>query len=401
MKFVIVGGSIAAHTAYKTLKSIDSSFDITVVSKEKFKPYPKMLLPYLINSDELKDSMFYDIEDKDIILNNEATAIDTAKKIIKTNRGLDVSYDKLLIATGAEATMPQYNGNYSNDSVVVMRNIEDVEKVKRKTASCNNKNAVMVGAGLVTLEVGWALVKAGYSVTYVVRSNRILSQILDKESSEMVEKYIEQNFPVKFIKESDIEIIKEKNNGVYVRLTTKKEMNGCVVVVGKGVKPSVDFLKGSSIKILNGGIDVNGYLQTGSKDIYAVGDAAVFEDVADNSKRVHPIWPVAVEQAKSAAKNMAGIKTYHMPEFSRNALPVFGITIFSGGISNKNQFDVYKVTLTNEYRKIILKNGVLKGFVLIGDVGNYGAYTYTAKRKIKIGDKINKLLYGSLNINRL
>ena len=401
MKFVIVGGSIAAYTAYKTLKNIDSSFDIKVISKERFKPYSKMLLPYLIGSDELSKGLFYEVESEDIILNDKAVKIDTDSKTVKTNRGLSINYDKLFIATGAEADMPQYNGDYSDASVAVVRNIEDVEKIKRQTASCKGKNAVMVGAGLVTLEVGWALVKAGFSVIYIVRSNRILSQILDMESSEMVQKYIERNFPVKFIKESDVEFIEEKDNGVCVRLTTKKEINGCVIVVGKGVKPNVDFLEGSSIKTLNGGMDVNGYMQTNNKDVYAAGDAAAFEDVADNSKKVHPIWPVAVEQAKSAAKNMAGIKTYHMPEFSRNALPVFGITIFTGGISNKNQFDVYKASLTNEYRKIILKNGVLKGFVLIGDIGNFGAYTHIAKRKIKVGDKINKLLYGSLNINRL
>ena len=401
MKFVIVGGSIAAYTAYKTLKNIDSSFDIKVISKERFKPYSKMLLPYLIGSDEPSKGLFYEIESEDIILNDKAVKIDTDSKTVKTNQGLSINYDKLLIATGAEADMPQYNGDYSDASVAVVRNIEDVEKIKRQTASCKGKNAVMVGAGLVTLEVGWALVKAGFSVIYIVRSNRILSQILDMESSEMVQKYIERNFPVKFIKESDVEFIEEKDNGVYVRLTTKKEINGCVIVVGKGVKPNVDFLEGSSIKTFNGGIDVNGYMQTNNKDVYAAGDAAAFEDVADNSKKVHPIWPVAVEQAKSAAKNMAGIKTYHMPEFSRNALPVFGITIFTGGISNKNQFDVYKASLINEYRKIILKNGVLKGFVLIGDIGNFGAYTHIAKIKIKVGGKINKLLYGSLNINRL
>jgi len=401
MKFVIVGGSIAAHTAYKTLKNIDSSFDVKVISKERLKPYSKMLLPYLIDSsDRLKD-MLYDIENRDIILNDKAIKIDTKNKIVKTNSGLSVNYDKLLIATGAEADMPQYNGDYSGDSVVVMRNIDDIEKIKRSTTSCKNKNAIMIGAGLVTLEVGWSFVKAGYSVTYVVHSNRILSQILDKESSEMVEKYIEQNFPVKFIKESDVEFIEKNSSGVYVRLATKEEINGCVVVVGKGVKPNVDFLKDSSIKIFNKGIDVNSYLQTNNKDVYAVGDVAAFEDVAENTKKVHPIWPVAIEQAKNAAKNMAGAKTYHMPEFSRNVLPVFNITIFTGGISNKNQFDVYKVTLTSEYRKITIENGELKGFVLIGDVGNFGAYTYIAKRKIKIGDKINKLLYGSLNINRL
>ncbi len=400
MKYVIAGGSIAAHTAYTTIKRFDDTAEVIVLSKENTMPYGKMLLPYLISSDSVESNMFYTIEKDDILLNNEVKKLDNKEKTITTETGLKISYDKLLIATGADAYIPEYKGNYSDETVLGIRYLSDMDKAKKRMSVCNNKHAILIGAGLVTLETGWALVKKGFSVTYVVRSGRILSQILDKESADMVEGYIEKNYPVKFIKNTDIESINERENRVYVELTTKQTIEGCMVVVGKGVRPNTEFLKDSDIKA-DGGIEINGYLQTGDKDVYAVGDVAASEDVIDKSKKIHAIWPVAVEQAKAAAKNMLGIKTYYMPEFSRNALPVFDITIFTGGLSNKDEFDVYKVENSSEYRKIVLDNGELKGFVLIGDVRNFGAYTHIAKRKINVSKNINNLLYGSLNINRL
>ena len=90
-----------------------------------------------------------------------------------------------------------------------------------------------------------------------------------------------------------------------------------------------------------------------------------------------------------------------MPEFSRNVLPVFGIDIFTGGISNKDNFDIYKRTDGLEYRKIILKDGKLKGFILIGYIENFGAYTYLAKRQIDVSKNIDKLSYGVFDINHL
>ncbi len=400
MKYVIAGGSIAAYTAYKEIKKIDNNAEIKVISKENVHPYGKMVLPYLISSGHIKDNMFFEIDEDDIVLNDAVVSVDTDNKIIKTKLNREFQYDKLLIATGADAYIPKYNGVYKKESVSGIRYLSDIEAIEKKLVNCKKKSVVLVGAGLVTLETGWALVKRGFSVAYIVRSDRILSQILDKQAADIVEEYIKKNYTVSFIKNNDIEFIDEKNDGIYIRLTSGKSVEGCLVIVGKGVRPNIDFLSGTDIETDNG-IGVDGYLRTNNKDIYAVGDVAAFDDVVEDKKKIHAIWPVAVEQAKAAAKNMIGIKTYYMPEFSRNALPVFDMTIFTGGISNKDEFDVYRLKTVGEYRKIILKEGKLKGFILLGDVKNYGAYTYLAKRKIKVGDRISDLLYGSININRL
>ena len=401
MKYVIVGGSIAAATAYSEIKKYENYADIKVISKEKFQPYGKMLLPYLISTDEVKKNMFFEVNSDDIVLNDTAASVDIDNKVVKTKKSMEFQYDKLLIAAGADAYIPEYKGSYSDDSVIGVRYLKDIEKIENRIASCENRHVILVGAGLVTLEMGWALVKRGFSVTYIVRSDRILSQILDKESADLTENYIEKNYPVNFIKGNDIEFIEESNGSVYVKLISNDSVEGCAVVVGKGVRPNVEFLQDTGIEVEKQGVIVNGYMRTNMDDIYAAGDIAAFDDVIDGQKKIHAIWPVAVEQAKTAARNMMGVKTMQLPEFTRNVLPVFDLNIFTGGASKKDDYDVIKRKSDGEYRKIILKNGKLKGFILIGDIGNFGAYTHLAKSNKDVSGIVDKLLYGTIDINRL
>ncbi len=398
MRYVIVGGSIAAHTAYRQLKAIDPGSSVTVISRENTQPYSKMLLPYMIHTDSVEENMFFRIDPEDLRLKERVVALDTEQKTVATDRGTIVPYDKLLIATGADAKIPSYSGNYSAESVVGVRYLQDIENIMIRIATCPIKKAVLVGAGLVTLEVGWALVQRGIAVDFVVRSNRILSQILDKKAADKVENYITSHYPVRFFKGEDVESIEENGSTLHIKLAGSGELEGCVMVVGKGVNPNTDFLENTPVKV-DYGVVVDNRLQTSVDDIYAVGDVAAFDDVVMPGKHVHAIWPVAIEQAKAAARNMAGIKTWYMPEFSRNALPVFNITIFTGGISNRDEFDVYEKENGLEHRKIMLKDGKLVGFILIGELANAGAYTYIAKKRIKVDDKINKLLYGTITIN--
>ncbi len=394
MKIVIVGGSIAAYTAYKRIKQIDKNIELKILSKENSKPYSKMLLPYMLNG---KVNMFYEeIDDNDIVINSEATSIDTQNKTVKTKNNDVFEYDKLLIATGADAYIPTFEGNYSKDSVVGVRYVSDIEKLNKRLSKCKDKHIVLVGAGLVTLEMAWALVKKGFSVTFIVRSNRILSQILDKKSADILEKYIENNYPVKFIKENDIESIEENKDNLHITLTTGNTLKSCAVIVGKGVRPNIEFLKDT--KLFNEkGIIIDSFMQTVDKDIYAAGDVTLFDDVIQNKKTRHAIWPTAVYQATIAAKNILGIKQKSLSELSRNILPVFNLNIFSGGASNtENELETYTIENGLEYRKIAIKNGKLKGFIIVGDLRNYGIYAYVAQRQINISDNINELLYGTL-----
>ncbi|HCL90324.1 MAG TPA: hypothetical protein DHW70_03275, partial [Candidatus Atribacteria bacterium] len=109
------------------------------------------------------------------------------------------------------------------------------------------------------------------------------------------------------------------------------------------------------------------------------------------------LWPVAVEQGKIAGANMAGGGLEYSEEISRNILTIFGQTIFTGGISTEDKFEVYKEHFAGEYRKILIHNDKLVGFVFVGEVDSPGVYLFIMKNKINVSENINLLLKGALS----
>jgi NAD(P)H-nitrite reductase large subunit len=218
---------------------------------------------------------------------------------------------------------------------------------------------------------------------------------LDEEGSRIIESCAKEK-GIELLTGENIKTIEEKDGITYATLESGKVLKGSCVVFGKGVRPSVDFLKGTRIKI-GRGIRIDTCLQTSVKDIYAAGDVTESKDLVYEDVRGHALWPVAVEQGKIAGANMAGEGLEYPEEISRNILTIFGQTIFTGGISTEDKFEVYKEHLAGEYRKILIHNDKLAGFVFVGEVDSPGVYLFIMKNKIDVVGNINLLLKGALS----
>ena len=392
----IVGGSIAAYTAYNTIKAYSKNTDVKVFSKESTQPYGKMLLPYMLTGN-VENNMFYKIPEEGLVLNTEITELDKTSKTIMDNRGNRYTYEKLVIATGADASKEIFEGD-ANDRVFTVRYLKDIEKIREHIRTVKFRHVVVYGGGLVSLEIANALSMAGFKITVVISSNRILSQILNKKASELLEKHLTDNYKIEIVKGERIEAVEKSNNGTVVKLSGGKSIECDFVVVGKGVKPNIDFVKGK-LKTKRG-IVVNDRLEA-SENIYAVGDVAEVDDVVLNEKSLHAIWPCAVEQAQIAAKNALGMDIKVKPEFTRNVLPVFGLNIFTGGVSKLDEYDTIIEDYTDGYARIMMKDGYLDGFVFFGTIKNYGAYTFLARNRVKVKGAEKKLLCGWIDPRRL
>ena len=392
----IVGGSIAAYMAYKTIKAQDKSVDAKIFSKESTEPYGKMLLPYMLTSN-VKSNMFYEVPNDDLILNTEITKIDKNSNTIIDNKRNNYTYDRLIIATGADASRETFEGN-ANDRVFTVRYLKDIEKIRESIKKANLRHVLIYGGGLVSLEMANAISMAGFKITIVISSNRILSQILNKKASELFEKYLSDNFKLEIIKGEKISSIEKKENDIVVKLSSGKSVECDFVVVGKGVKPNIDFAK--DVLNIKNGIVVNGKLEVAG-GIYAIGDVAEVDDIVLNEKFLHAIWPCAVEQAQIAAKNALGMDIKVKPEFTRNVLPVFGMNIFTGGVSKFDEYETIIENYADGYTKIMIKDGYLDGFVFFGTVKNYGAYTFIARNRIKVKGAEKRLLHGWIDPRRL
>ena len=355
MRHIIVGGSIAGLSAAKKIKEINPEDEVIVISDVREKPYAKMSLPYLLSGELTMENFYLSIPSGvKILLNKKVVKIDPNKRSVITDSNEEFSYDKLLIASGAHAYIPEIPGS-TLPSVFSVRSVEDIERIKNRIKEAKEKRVILSGAGLVNMEIGNALFKIGIPITYVVHSNRLLSQIIDGEASKIVEERLSKQ-GIEIFKGENIVEIEEKNGMTYATLESGKVLKGSCVIFGKGVRANIDFLKGTKIKT-NRGIIVNEHLETNIKDIYAAGDVAESKDIVYGDMRMHALWPVAVEQGKIAGANMAGIPLIYPGDVSRNILTAFGMTIFTGGMGKEDKFDIYRKFENGEYRKIILKDG--------------------------------------------
>lgn len=396
MKYLIIGASAAGLSAALKIRELDVDGEITVLSEEKSLPYSKMSLPYLLSGECSKEEDLYlrIPEGVNLLLDKKVVSLKEERKVVETETGEEFSYDKLLIATGAHPYLPEVEKKGS-PLIFSIRNLEDISGLKGRLKNSKEKRVILSGAGLVNCEIADALLKIGVPSVFVIRSNRILSQILDEEGSRIIESVAKEK-GIELLTGENIKTIEEKDGITYATLESGKVLKGSCVVFGKGVRPSVDFLKGTGIKIVRG-IEVNEHLQTSVEDIYAAGDVTESMDSVYEDVRGHALWPVAVEQGKIAGANMAGGKIEYPEEISRNILTIFGKTIFTGGISTEDKFAVYKEHLAGEYRKILIHNDKLVGFVFIGEVDSPGVYLFIMKNKIDVGDNINLLLKGALS----
>ena len=143
------------------------------------------------------------------------------------------------------------------------------------------------------------------------------------------------------------------------------------------------------------GIRVDNRQETNCPGVYAAGDVAEARDIVYEDNRVHALWPVAVEQGRVAALNMAGIPAVYPGSLARNILRVFGLSILTAGRGRDEGPDVRRSETGESYHKIVLDRGVLKGLIFIGEARNEGLYTGLIKSGADVASYADSLLKGS------
>lgn len=389
MKYLLIGGGPASVSAASTLRRVDASCEITILTREQYKPYAKMALPYLIAGDAQEKQLYLsEPAGIKILMNQEVVKIDPDSRKVETASGELFEYDKLLIATGGSPKKLKVEGG-DLPFVFTIRDLGDVIGIKKQL---NNKKgrAVIAGAGPVSMETGDALYKLGMDITFVISSNRVFSTLMDLDAATFVEKQLLEK-GIEIRKGDDILRI-EKDGTAHFKSGETRLSD--LVVIGKGVKPSISFLEGSGVKTREG-IVVDEHQQTTVAGIYAAGDVAQTYDVAHEEHRLNALWPAAEEQGRIAACNMASIAVAYQGSLARNILKVFDISILSAGMARADGPDVRTDEGNDHFRKIVLEGGILKGLVFVGDVRNEGLYMSLMKRRIDVSSVAGSILKGT------
>jgi NADPH-dependent 2,4-dienoyl-CoA reductase/sulfur reductase-like enzyme/rhodanese-related sulfurtransferase len=243
-----------------------------------------------------------------------------------------ISYDKLVFATGAMPIVPPIPGK-DLKNVFTLQNIEDSEGIKAALAEDKAKDVVIVGGGLIGLEMTEALVKKGCRVTIIEKLPQILS-ILDWEMAYHVTQYLETR-GVKVKTATTLTAIKG-NGKVESVVTDKGEIPCDFVIMSIGVRPNVRLAKEAGLEIgATGGIKVNNMMQTSDPDIFAAGDCVESVNLVTGEPCFIPLGSTANKQGRVAANNICGLKDVFPGVLGSTVCKLFNLNIGRTGLGEK------------------------------------------------------------------
>lgn len=291
--------------------------EMAIVSADNALPYerPPLSKSFLAGKDSedavlINDAEFYAKNGIEVKLNTRVTSIDVRGRRVRTSLGDEYSFDKLVIATGAEARTLDVAGA-SSENVLYLRSLGDSQRIRDRSA--HTKKAVVLGGGFIAMEVASVLASRGIDTTMVVRNDRIWESFFTPEMSEFFERYYLQH-GVRILKQSGIEAIE---SGSRARLTNGQVVDFELLVAGIGAKPVTALAEQAGLAVDNG-ILVNEYLETSDANVYAAGDAANYPDLLfGNKRRRVEHWDNAVSQGQHLSDAFLGKREpfIHVPYF--------------------------------------------------------------------------------------
>jgi NAD(P)H-nitrite reductase large subunit len=404
MRYIIIGGSAAGISAVEAIRSVDRTSPIELFSSEGTPFYSRVLLSYYIAGSITKDELHF--RPLEFFSENKVTAhlgqrvekVLPDSKSIRMEDGREYPFDRLLIATGSSPKILDIPGK-AKKGVVVMRNIDHAQEIVNRIEEI--KTVCVLGGGLIGLRMGYALSVRGVKVKIIVKSSHVLSQILDRESAEMIQGTMgEHGIDIRTGRDA-VEILgKESVEGVI--LDNGERINCQLIVIGKGVQPNVDFVSSTQIKV-NEGIVADETMKTNLADIYVAGDVAETYDLSTGKMGVNAIWPCAFEQGRVAGLNMAGKKAKYGGSFRMNSIDFYGLPVISMGVTriNGSGFQQVQRKTKNTYRKLVLRDGCIVGAILVGEVQKAGIFSTLLKKRINVSDDIPLLMSHRLNFAEL
>ena len=399
---VIIGNCAAGIAAAEAIRKRDRDSKLTIISDENYSAYYRCIIPNLL-ADDIKekgifyrDEAFYKENKIDLLLNKKAIEIRDKKNIVVVRdaesseaKKEQVKYDALILANGASPKFPDKKGMHKK-GVFGFRTIEDTIKISEllpiTTTTC------ILGGGLIGLKAAYALKKRGLEVKVIIRSNQVLSQVLDREAGDMFQKLIEQN-GIEVMTGTDVSEIIGNGDVKAVKLSSGKVIGCSIVVVGKGVKPNIDLVKDTEIEVSEG-IVVDDHMRTNIPNIYAAGDVCQTYDPALDQKVVNALWPNAIEQGKIAGVNLCGEGLKYDGSIGMNSVEFFGLPMISMGITRPREEGYQELVRKGEniYKKLVLKDSRLVGGIFVGKLNNAGVYLDLIKKRVDISSIIDRLL---------
>lgn len=325
MRYVIVGSGVAGIAAIEAIRSVDRDGEVVMIGDDPYGFYSRPGLAYYLTG-ELHDKALFPRTAAVYRKMNLRYVKGRVQKILREAHtlemegGTSLSYDRLLLAVGAQAA-PLKSPGADLDGVLKLDHLEDAKKILKHAR--RGRTAVVVGGGITALEMVEGFLARGVRVHYLLRGDRYWSNVLDEQESRIIEHRLRED-GVRLHFHSEIaEILGKKGRVSGVRLVDGKTLACDIVAYAIGVRPRLELAKQAGLEVERG-ILVNEYLQTNDPVIYAAGDVAQVYDPATGKSVLDSLWGPARQQGYAAGLNMAGKRTAY-----RKAVP-FNVTRLAG-----------------------------------------------------------------------
>ncbi|WP_372937948.1 NAD(P)/FAD-dependent oxidoreductase [Seonamhaeicola sp.] len=327
---VIIGNGISGVTAARHIRKL-SDKKITIISAETDYFFSRTALMYVymghmkFEHTQPYENWFWK-KNRIELKKGYVTKVNSKQKTLHFLNNDTLQYDKLIIATGSKPNKFGWPGQ-DLDGVMGMyhkQDLENLEKYAPNNSVC--KRAVIVGGGLIGIELAEMLHSRHIPVTFLVRENSFWNKVLPKQESEMINKEILSN-GIDLRLGTNLKEIKPDENGKVKSIViaeTGEEIPCNVVGLTAGVSPNIDFIKDSEIET-NQGVKVNRYLETNTPDIYAIGDCAEQHEAIGYRRPIEAVWYTGRMMGETVAQTICGNRIPYKPGHWFNSAKFFDI----------------------------------------------------------------------------
>jgi NADPH-dependent 2,4-dienoyl-CoA reductase/sulfur reductase-like enzyme len=377
MHIVILGNGFAGVSALETIRKHDKEAQITLISGEEGGFYsPASLFAYLEDRVKKADLFLRKPEDYDrqgvrTLFGTKAVRLDAAGKTVSLDDRTHVTYDRLLVATGASAPIHEISGSASR-GVFKLDTLADADEIRAH----RGRRVAIIGAGRVGVELAAVLSELGAQVTLLEAASKIVPTVFDEEIANLVQERLTSHGVNVRLNER---VVRLSGNPVNCVETEQGEVPCDMVVIAIGRRPNVGFAKGQVSIGETGGIAVNEYLQAG-QDVYAAGDCAETWDFV-GCRTINGVIPTALETGRIAALNIMGTLIRYTGSINANVMIVFNRAYFSIGLVTGNKMTKQAGDKTHMY---ISRNGRLVGAQFAGDVAEAAQALSAVRRAIRV-----------------
>lgn len=387
---VIIGSGMAATRLVATLRARGDRRSIILLGAERALPYNRIMLsPLLAGEAEWQQLVthkaeWYAQQNIELHLGQAVVDVDTAQRSVRCADGYEVSYGDLVFATGSRSALPPLTG-VDLPGVTGFRDFDDVTRLQR--AAQSGGAAVVLGGGLLGLEAAVALAARGMQVTLVHRANQLMNRQLDALASNYLRKAIARRGVAVLTGNAPIAILGSYGASGVV-LDDGSTLPADLVVVATGIQPVTEVASAAGLNVKRG-IVVDARLRASAPNTYALGECCELN--GETVGLVAPIW----EQVNVLAANLCGEEKLFEEKPYVTMLKVSGIDVHVMGEQDAND-DLRVLTYQDRehgiYKKILVRDSVIVGALLYGDIADSQLFFNLIQNQTAIGSDYCRLL---------